>query len=79
MLYGEPLPEETFEKAERYVRGADTLIVGGTSLNVYPAAGLVYAFRGKNLVLINKSALSARSATLEFDEPIGEVFASLGF
>lgn len=79
VLYGEPLPEETFEKAERYVRGADTLIVGGTSLNVYPAAGLVYAFRGKNLVLINKSALSARSATLEFDEPIGEVFSSLGF
>lgn len=78
VLYGEPLPEDTFAKADMYVREADTLIVGGTSLNVYPAAGLVYAFGGKNLVLINKSALATRGASLTFDEPIGEVFSLLG-
>lgn len=78
VLYGEALPYGVFERAERYVENADTLIVGGTSLNVYPAAGLVSCFSGKNLILINKTRLAASGATLRFDEPIGEVFASLG-
>lgn len=75
VLYGEPLPEKTFEEAEKYVNCADTLIVGGTSLNVYPAAGLVRCFRGENLVLINKTRLFTGTQALVFDEPVGEVFA----
>ena len=78
VLYGEALPEGVFERAAKYVAGANTLIVGGTSLNVYPAAGLVNFFSGKNLILINKTRLNAGGATLEFGEPIGEVFAALG-
>lgn len=77
VLYGEPLPVYAFEEAERCVENADTLIVGGTSLNVYPAAGLVNCFSGENLVLINKSALRVAGASLVFDEPIGEVFSGL--
>lgn len=79
VLYGEALPTGVFERALDYVEKADTLIVGGTSLNVYPAAGLVNYFSGKNIVLINKSGLSVRGATLTFSEPIGEVFSALEF
>lgn len=53
------------------------LIIGGTSLVVYPAAGLIDYFRGDKLVLINKSATSRdRDADLVISEPIGEVFAA---
>lgn len=79
VLYGEALPTGVFERALDFVEKADTLIVGGTSLNVYPAAGLVNYFSGKNIVLINKSGLSVRGATLTFSEPIGEVFSALEF
>lgn len=79
VLYGEALPTGVFERALDYVEKADTLIVGGTSLNVYPAAGIVNYFSGKNIVLINKSGLSVRGATLTFSEPIGEVFSALEF
>lgn len=79
VLYGEPLPFNVFSEAEKLVAQADTLIVGGTSLNVYPAAGLVSYFSGKNLVLVNKSRLAAKGAALEFNEPIGEVFSRLVF
>lgn len=74
VLYGEQLPEGVFERAIEYVSEADTLIIGGTSLRVYPAADLVRYFHGKDLVLINKTALFRSDATLVFDEPIGEVF-----
>lgn len=74
VLYGEPLPERVFEEAFERISSADTVIVGGTSLNVYPAAGLLTYFRGRDLVLINKTRLAAKGATLVFDEPIGEVF-----
>lgn len=75
VLYGEPLPAAVFDEAERLVASATTLIVAGTSLNVYPAAGLVDFFRGENLVLVNKTRLNAKGATLVFDEPVGEVFS----
>ncbi len=54
VLYGEPLDGETVEGALAAISEADTLIVAGTSLTVYPAAGFVHAFKGKHLVLINR-------------------------
>jgi NAD-dependent deacetylase len=57
---------------------ADTLIVGGSSLVVYPAAGLIRYFKGSNLILINKSNTSYdSSANLTIREPIGETFKKL--
>ena len=59
-----------------YLRRADMLIVAGTSLTVYPAAGLVRYFRGKNLVLINRDATPMDSlARLVIREKVGEVLA----
>ena len=55
VLYGEMLDDDTVNRAVRAISEADTLIIGGTSLVVYPAAGLINYFRGKHLVLINKS------------------------
>lgn len=78
VLYGEPLPEDVFQAAERLVSRANTVIVGGTSLSVYPAAGLLYRFSGENLILINKTKLSIEdSCTLSFDQPIADVFQKL--
>ena len=74
VLYEEGLDNQTIEGAVRAIAEADTLIIGGTSLVVYPAAGLINYFRGKHLILINKSATSADSrAELIFAEKIGEV------
>ena len=76
VLYEEALNELVIEKAVQAIRKADTLIVGGTSLAVYPAAGLLDYFRGDNLVAINKTATKAdRSANLVIREPIGEVLS----
>ena len=78
VLYGEGLPMDVFEEAESEVREASLLIVGGTSLAVYPAAGLLHYFRGRHLVLINKSATAYDDqADLVIREPIGEVFSQL--
>ncbi|MGN0171205.1 MAG: NAD-dependent protein deacylase [Acutalibacteraceae bacterium] len=78
VLYEEPLDDATVSAAVRAIREADTLIVGGTSLVVYPAAGLLQYFHGKHLVLINKTATSADArAGLILREPIGEVLGSL--
>lgn len=78
ILYGETLPDGAYERAVQYVQMADVLIVGGTSLSVYPAAGLVEYFTGKHLVAVNKSATSADSkASITIHEPIGEVFQAL--
>lgn len=64
----------TMNKAVRYISMADVLIIGGTSLVVYPAAGLVDYYRGKKLILINKSATSRDSmADLVISGSIGEV------
>lgn len=54
VLYGELLDEELVEQAHRTVSAAELMIIGGTSLVVYPAAGLIHYFRGKNLILINR-------------------------
>lgn len=76
VLYEESLDSEVISASLAAISHADTLIVGGTSLVVYPAAGLIRDFRGRHLVLINKSATGAdRSAELVIREPIGEVLA----
>lgn len=73
VLYGENLDEQTIEGAINAIANADTLIIGGTSLAVYPAAGFINYFNGKNLIVINKSETNADSnATLVIREPIGE-------
>ncbi|MBP5255129.1 MAG: NAD-dependent protein deacylase [Lachnospiraceae bacterium] len=78
VLYEEGLDQDILNRSVMAIRNADTLIIGGTSLVVYPAAGLVHYFRGKNLVLLNKSATSMDSAAdLVIREPIGEVFRAV--
>lgn len=78
VLYEEPLDDRTTMGAVRAIAGANTLIVGGTSLVVYPAAGLLRYFHGKHLVVINRTPTSADSgAELLFTENIGQVFADL--
>lgn len=73
VLYEEGLDEQTMESAIRAIAAADTLIVGGTSLAVYPAAGLLRYFRGDNLVVINKQPTPADGmATLLLNLPIGK-------
>ncbi|MBR5731292.1 MAG: NAD-dependent protein deacylase, partial [Firmicutes bacterium] len=63
---------------DSYIRGAELLIVGGTSLTVWPAAGYVARFRGAHLVIINRdSTLYDSNAELIFHESIGEVLGSL--
>ena len=72
VLYEESLDTATVEGAVTAIRAADTLIIGGTSLIVYPAAGLIDYFRGEHLVLINRSATSADArAELVIRDPIG--------
>ena len=74
VLYEEGLDDNVIRGAIAGISKADTLIIGGTSLVVYPAAGLINYFRGKNLVLINKSSTSAdNKADLVIHEAIGKV------
>ncbi len=77
VLYEESLDQMTLKKAIRYIQDAEMLIVGGTSLTVYPAAGLIDYYRGTKLVLINKTvtAMDGR-ADLVINAPIGETFAA---
>jgi len=78
VLYEEGLDQAIIEGAVRAISEADTLIIGGTSLTVYPAAGLVNYFRGENLVLLNKSSTPQDSAaTLVIHEPIGEILSKI--
>ena len=73
VLYEEGLDEQTIENAVNAIRQADTLIIGGTSLAVYPAAGLIRYFRGDDLVIINKQPTPAdAAATLLINQPIGQ-------
>jgi NAD-dependent deacetylase len=77
VLYEEALDSALMTAAVEQLEAADTLIVGGTSLMVYPAAGLVRAFRGKQLVLINKQTTGYdHLATLVLHEPIGEALGA---
>ena len=74
VLYGEGLDGGVFSRAERAIEGADVLIVGGTSLTVYPAAGLLTGFAGEHLVIINKTpTFYDDCATLLIRDPIDEV------
>lgn len=75
VLYEEGLDEDILSQSISYIRNADVLIVGGTSLNVYPAAGLINYYRGNKLVLVNLSETPYDSyADLVIHEKIGEVF-----
>lgn len=74
VLYEEGLDEAVLQKSVDAIRSADLLIVGGTSLAVYPAAGLLRYYRGRELVVINKTKTPADdAATLIIHEPIGDV------
>ena len=78
VLYEEGLDDYTLRKSVEYISQAEVLIIGGTSLVVYPAAGLIDYFRGEALVVINKSSTPRdRNADLLIKEPIGEVFAQI--
>ena len=78
VLYEEPLNNATLNFAVNYISNAETLIIGGTSLVVYPAAGLINYFNGKNLVLINKSETPYDNlATLVINDAIGETLSKL--
>lgn len=78
VLYEEGLDQKVIEGAVQAISEADTLIIGGTSLTVYPAAGLINYFRGKNLILINKSSTPQdEMATLVIHEPIGQVLSQI--
>lgn len=78
VLYEERLDEDVIEDAVSAIQAADTLIIAGTSMTVYPAAGLVQYFRGRHLVLINRDATPVdEMADLVIREPVGEVFSKL--
>ena len=78
VLYEEGLDQQTLTDSVRAIAEADVLIIGGTSLNVYPAAGLINYYQGRKLVLINKSAVARDlSAGLVITDPIGEVLSQL--
>ena len=78
VLYEEGLDNDVIRGAVRAISEADCLIIGGTSLVVYPAAGLIDYFRGDKLVLVNKSATGRDTmADLVIREPIGEVFSQI--
>ena len=78
VLYEEGLDDRTIQKSIDYIRNADMLIIGGTSLVVYPAAGLIDYYRGNKLVLINKSVTSRDSqADLVISDSIGKVLGTV--
>lgn len=78
VLYEESLDEQTIEDSVRAIERADCLIVAGTSLTVYPAAGFVRYFRGRQFVLINRDPTPMDDlATLVLRDNVGEVFAGL--
>ncbi|MBN2259165.1 MAG: NAD-dependent protein deacylase [Clostridiales bacterium] len=78
IMYGEPLDGELVEKAIAHMKKADLLIIGGTSLLVYPAAGLIRHFFGHDMVIINKTKTKFDPlATMIFNDPIGEVLGSV--
>lgn len=79
VFYGEMLDSEVMEGAVRAISEADLLIVAGTSLVVYPAAGLIDYYTGERLVLMNATPTPYDSrADLVIREPVGQVFEELG-
>ena len=78
VLYEEGLDQQVLSAAVNAIRHADMLIIGGTSLVVYPAAGLVRYYRGRKLVVINKGTVGADiGADLVIDGPIGQVLSQV--
>ena len=78
VLYEEALNQKTITEAVKAIAEAEVLIIGGTSLSVYPAASLIDYFRGKHLILINRDRTPRDSeADLVIHEPIGEVFSKI--
>lgn len=77
VLYEEGLDEKTLNAAVRYIHEADVLIIGGTSLAVYPAAGLIDYFQGDKLVVINKVRPQRQPRRSPDSGTIGEVFQSI--
>lgn len=78
VLYEEPLDERILNHAIKEIMEADTLIIGGTSLVVYPAAGLINYFRGKNIILINKDKTdSDYKANIVIHDKLGNVFSKI--
>ena len=78
VLYEESLNEDVMARAIHYIRQADVLLIGGTSLVVYPAAGLVQYYRGSKLAVVNKGATGAAlHAAVTVDGPIGQTLAQL--
>lgn len=78
VLYEEGLDQKTLNSAVHYIHDAEVLIIGGTSLAVYPAAGLIDYFQGDKLIVINKAPTPRDShADLLVQAPIGEVFAQI--
>ena len=78
VLYEEGLDQNVIQGAVEAIASADTLIIGGTSLVVYPAAGFIDYFRGKHLVVINKSSTGrAVRAELSISAPIGEIMEKI--
>ena len=78
VLYEESLDEKTIESSISAISAADLLIVAGTSLTVYPAAGLIHYYRGKRLILINRDATPFdHQADLVFHQSLGSIFGQL--
>ena len=78
VLYEEGLDDYTIQESVRVISEAEVLIIGGTSLAVYPAAGLIDYFRGNHLVVINKAPTPRNKyADLLIKEPIGQVFSQI--
>ena len=78
VLYGENLNDDVMNRAAKAINEAQVLIVGGTSLSVWPAASLIDYFRGNHLIVINKTQAERDSfADLVIREPIGEVFSQI--
>lgn len=78
VLYGENLNDNIVEKSMDYIRNAEVLIIGGTSLTVYPASSLIYYFKGKKLVLINRDSTQMDSrADLVINDSLGNVFKNI--
>jgi NAD-dependent deacetylase len=78
VLYEEGLNQNILNKAVQYIREADVLIIGGTSLVVYPAAGLIDYYRGNKLVVVNRTPTGRDSmADLVVQGSIGEIFSAL--
>ena len=78
VLYGEGLDNDTVSRSVQAISSAQLLIIGGTSLAVYPAAGLIDYFKGEGLIVINKAPTPRdRQADLVVSQPIGEVFSQI--